>query len=171
MAAPIRFLGELRGHIRIGRWSATRCIGLVHASPLRFRKRNWSDLWGPSKSRPRPCEPLKNSRKKFRKKFRKNSLSKKSPGSFPHRMRLIRFCVFLARRLFRVASRSICPERSKKMLIHANILASARRRNSWCDRLRVRTWDYPGAACCGARPGIDLVRRDPWQRGVAVKIP
>ena len=94
MAAPIRFLGELWGHIRIGRWSATRCMGLVHASPLRFRKRNWSDLWGPSKSRPRPCEPLKNSRKKFRKKFRKNSLPKKSPGSFPHRMRLIRFCVF-----------------------------------------------------------------------------
>jgi hypothetical protein len=72
---------------------------------------------------PGPANHLKIPGKNSGKKFRKNSLSKKSPGSFPHRMRLIRFCVFLARRLFRVASRSICPERSKKMLIHANILA------------------------------------------------
>jgi hypothetical protein len=83
MAAPIRFLGELWGHIRIGRWSATRCMGLVHASPLRFRKRNWSDLWGPSKSRPRPCEPLKNSRKKFRKKIPEKFVIKKESRLLP----------------------------------------------------------------------------------------
>ena len=43
---------------------------------------------------PGPANHLKIPGKNSGKKFRKNSLPKKSPGSFPHRMRLIRFCVF-----------------------------------------------------------------------------
>jgi hypothetical protein len=67
--------------------------------------------------------PGKNSGKKIPEKIPEKFVTKKESRLLPSPHAADPFCVFLARRLFRVASRSICPERSKKMLIHANILA------------------------------------------------